>query len=180
MVIRYETVNDAARAWVREFNAIDTRIVELIARHDYDAFREVTTAKEGDFVTVLEHPVNYQGSCRTGEVCEVPAPGKNLFEIDLDDGVKIWLPKEDFEVYRDGDLFPMWGTMWSFDYSLDICWLEEEDGIDAMSRCGFRVYLFDEYGYFFGIDGAGYDFWEAHWEPLYNARGLQWHESGYD
>lgn len=26
-----------------------------------------------------------------------------------------------------------------------------------------------------GIDGAGYDFYEAHWEPLYKARGLHWH-----
>lgn len=27
-----------------------------------------------------------------------------------------------------------------------------------------------------GIDGAGYDFYEAHWIPLYEARGLHWHE----
>lgn len=28
-----------------------------------------------------------------------------------------------------------------------------------------------------GIDGAGYNFYEAHWLPLYNARGLQWHDT---
>ena len=27
------------------------------------------------------------------------------------------------------------------------------------------------------IDGAGYDFYESHWIPLYKARGLQWHET---
>ena len=31
-------------------------------------------------------------------------------------------------------------------------------------------------GYFFGIDGAGYSFYEEHWIPLYKARGLQWHK----
>lgn len=26
-----------------------------------------------------------------------------------------------------------------------------------------------------GIHGAGYDFFEAHWAPLYDALGYQWH-----
>ena len=46
-----------------------------------------------------------------------------------------------------------------------------------MSECGFRIYYSEKYGYFFGIDGAGYDFYEAHWIPLYKARGLKWHEN---
>lgn len=29
-----------------------------------------------------------------------------------------------------------------------------------------------------GIDGAGYDFYSAHWEPLYEQLGYHWHESG--
>ena len=33
------------------------------------------------------------------------------------------------------------------------------------------------FGYFFGIDGAGYSFYEEHWIPLYKARGLQWHKT---
>ena len=45
-----------------------------------------------------------------------------------------------------------------------------------MSNCGFRIYESEEFGYFFGIDGAGYDFYESHWEPLYKARGLHWHD----
>lgn len=35
-----------------------------------------------------------------------------------------------------------------------------------MSQCGFRIFRSEEFGYFFGIDGAGYDFYEAHWIPL--------------
>ena len=38
------------------------------------------------------------------------------------------------------------------------------------------MYESGEFGYFFGIDGAGYDFYECHWIPLYKARGLQWHD----
>ena len=74
------------------------------------------------------------------------------------------------------DYLPMWGTMWSFGDSTDDWWLEEKDGIEVMSKCGFRIYESDEYGYFFGIDGAGYNFYDEHWIPLYEARGLQWHE----
>ena len=44
-----------------------------------------------------------------------------------------------------------------------------------MSKCGFRIYKSYEFGCFFGIDGMGYDFYDEHWLPLYEARGLQWH-----
>lgn len=45
-----------------------------------------------------------------------------------------------------------------------------------MSDCGFRVYQHEEWGFFFGIDGAGYDFYSEHWIPLYKRRGLRWHD----
>ena len=75
------------------------------------------------------------------------------------------------------DSLPMWGTMWSFGDSIDEWWLENKNGLKLMSECGFRIYYSEKYGYFFGIDGAGYDFYEAHWIPLYKARGLKWHEN---
>lgn len=71
---------------------------------------------------------------------------------------------------------PMWGTMWSFGDSCDDWWLENGDGIKVMSECGFRIYEHVEWGYFFGIDGAGYDFYSEHWIPLYKKRGLEWHD----
>ena len=79
--------------------------------------------------------------------------------------------------YDDG--LPMWGTMWSFGDSCDEHWLDDMygyDGIVAMSQCGFRIFKSYEFGYFFGIDGAGYNFYESHWLPLYKARGLEWHD----
>lgn len=84
------------------------------------------------------------------------------------------LSDEQQEYYA--DMLPMWGTMWSFGDSCDDWWLENEGGIEIMSQCGFRIYEHDEWGYFFGIDGAGYDFYAEHWIPLYKKRGLQWHD----
>ena len=71
---------------------------------------------------------------------------------------------------------PMWGTMWTFSDPLDDWWLEEKGGLEAMARCGFRIYRQEDFGYIFGIDGAGYDFYEDHWIPLYKERGIQWHD----
>lgn len=74
--------------------------------------------------------------------------------------------------YDDGDdFFPMWGTMWQFHENIDEEWAR--NNIDVMNELGFTVYDSD-YGLFFGIDGAGYDFYESHWIPLYIARGLRW------
>lgn len=68
---------------------------------------------------------------------------------------------------------PMWGTMWTL-HELDADWIK--DNIDQVRKCGIEVYESDELGVFIGINGAGYDFYEAHWLPLYEARGLRWHE----
>ena len=70
------------------------------------------------------------------------------------------------------DYYPMWGTMWSFHDSTDNWWLE--NNLDVMNELGFVVFESEDYGYFFGIDGAGYDFYDAHWIPLYEKRGLRW------
>lgn len=99
----------------------------------------------------------------------------DLYCIELQTGEMVSCAAEDFEVERDGQL-PMWETMWAFSDSCDNWWLEDDGGIQAMSECGFRIYHSEEFGYFFGIDGAGYSFYEVHWIPLYEARGLHWHD----
>lgn len=51
-------------------------------------------------------------------------------------------------------------------------WLEGDDGTSKMSKCGFRIYK----SYAFGIDGAGYDFYENNL-PYHGSKGdsmLQW------
>ena len=99
----------------------------------------------------------------------------DAYIVKLDTGGTVKLSQDDFHVEHDS-LLPMWGTMWQFKDSADDYWLEKMGGVQALTECGFRVYESYEFGYFFGIDGAGYDFYESHWIPLYKARGLQWHD----
>lgn len=117
---------EAAREWVKEFNAIPTQMIAKLWNAEPENWREVTS------------------------------------------------PESEGGYY---DMLPMWGTMWSFGNSTDADWLIWGDGINKMSKCGFRIFESEEFGYFFGIDGEGYDFYEAHWLPLYKARGLRWHDT---
>ena len=87
---------------------------------------------------------------------------------------EFYLPDGEYEP------IPMWGSMWSFDDWTDNEWVESYGGLDALLECGFTVLHHDEFGYYFGINGAGYDFYEAHWIPLYKMRGLKWHDIDVD
>lgn len=78
------------------------------------------------------------------------------------------------------DTLPMWGTMWQMNDSCDTDWIENHDGIEALKECGFRVYESETFGIFFGVDGCGYDFYEPHWIPLYEKRGLHWSDEDYN
>ena len=161
------TINDAAHEWVREFNAIPQGIIAELMRHDIDSWREVTKKSVSDRVYCYEHSEYGEITAYDGET--------EMFIVDLDNGEQVQVDESEMEhEYYDG--LPMWGTMWSFGDSADDWWLSDGDGIKIMSQCGFRIYEHEEFGYFFGIDGAGYDFYEAHWIPLYKARGLRWHD----
>ena len=166
-----KTKLEAAREWVREFNAIQQGLIERLMWNDPDEWTEVTKPSAGDRVYVYEVP---DGADRWGSISSYD-PEADAYSVELDSGEQVSVAADDLEVERDGRL-PMWGTMWSFGDSADDYWLEELDGIQAMSECGFRVYAHEEFGFFFGIDGCGYDFYKAHWLPLYEKRGLQWHD----
>lgn len=108
--------------------------------------------------------------------------------VPLDVVIKLWkysdyndfyeiTPYTDQEREEIYEYFPMWGTMWSFGDIADEWWLD--NNLEVMKECGFRIYESEDYGYVFGIDGAGYDFYASHWLPLYNARGLRWHKEEY-
>ena len=96
-----------------------------------------------------------------------------LYSVVLDNTVEV--------VLRNGDLsaiypttLPICRNMWAFKMSHDNFWLRR-DGIATLSKCGFRVYRSNEFGYFFGFDNAEDDPYLEHWIPLYRLRGYQWH-----
>lgn len=161
------TINEAANEWVKEMNAIQWDIIDKLMTFEPEEWHEVTEPAYGDRVYCYEYEIS--------GVIDAYDEENELYIIDLDNGKQVKVEKSDMEVEYDG-ILPMWGTMWSFGDSVDDWWLEEGEGIKLMSKCGFRIYEHEELGYFFGIDGAGYDFYEAHWIPLYKARGLHWHD----
>lgn len=175
--MKYDTILEAAHAWVNEMDAIPQGMIAKLMACDPDEWMEVTAPAAGNSVYVFDIPEG----CTTneGEIVNILSSDDTsddvLYEIRLYDEIVIQVRGEDFEVQRD-DVLPMWGTMWSFHDPCDNYWLNDMDSIRKMSECGFRVYEHEEWGYFFGIDGAGYDFYEAHWIPLYKARGLRWHK----
>ncbi len=112
-------------------------------------------------------------------VSEMNAIPTSVIEKLLDAGEEI----SEITPYKDGEepyaFLPVWGWMWTFGDGIDEEWATGEylgPHIQEMADCGFRLYQSEDFRLIFGIDGAGYDFYEAHWIPLYRARGLKWHK----
>ncbi len=99
---------------------------------------------------------------------------------------------DDLAQHYQNDLpLPMWGAIFRVIDPCDVRRMEQlcrtiecEDDADlqALRDAGWReiadtgvlaVYFEDEL--LLGIHGAGYDFYEAHWTPLYLALGYSWH-----
>ena len=157
------TILEADKKWVDGFNAIPREMIARFMQYEPESWSEVTTPQDGDrvYIAMLQ---------AEGEIIK----SDDDYEVLLDSGKSVIVNELDFEVIY-SEVLPIWGTMWSMGSPLDEDWLDTEKGLSAMSKCGFRIFEHEEFGYFFGIDGAGYDFYKEHWIPLYNARGLHWH-----
>lgn len=162
------TIKDATYKWVREFNAISQSLIEKAFKDNVDNLTELTVVSAGDKVWSNEFQDQF-------EVESVDYNSEVVILCGYDEDEELGTTINDVSLENDSWL-PMWGTMWTFGDSLDEDWAR--DNLDVMSNCGFRIYEDEETGdIYFGIDGAGYDFYEAHWIPLYKARGLQWHDT---
>lgn len=174
MIKTYNTINECTHLWVESFNAIPTGMIEKAMQTDPDGWREITQPSVGDTVYIYDVPEALDTLERGGEI-QSYNKDRHTYCVKLWDGnIVNDITEDKFETEYDSGL-PMWSTMWSFSSSVDDWWLSDGCGIQLMSECGFRIFESAEFGYFFGIDGAGYDFYKAHWEPLYKARGLHWH-----
>ena len=159
------TLMEATQHWVYGFNVIPTVMIARLMKHNPDEWTEVTLPVIGDTVYVYDEDTN--GT--------ITAQVDDSYQIILENGINITATVDDFTLVQN-DILPCWGTMWSFGESVDVYWLANGAGLMALSECGFRVFYHEDFGYFFGIDGAGYDFYTEHWIPLYKARGLHWHK----
>ena len=169
----FKSEREACEQWVGEMERIPQSIVEKLLELNEEELVEVTLPAKYDRIYVYDEN-------KEAEIAQTCVNGdEDLYLVHYDDGTEDVIEAGSFEVIRDSYL-PMWGTMWAFGDSIDNDWLSCEfgtDGLRLMSECGFRIYEQEDYGYIFGIDGAGYDFYEEHWLPLYRARGLKWHST---
>lgn len=166
------TIQDAAEHWIHQFNAVPTGMIEKLMQFDREDWHEITPPTCGDRVYVDKFKPESPRRYGPGVLHRIKG---ERYTVNLDDGSQVTCSRDEIEATYD-DRVPMWGTMWSFGERMDDDWLEGSGGFQAMARCGFRIFESEEFGYFFGIDGAGYDFYTAHWIPLYKARGLEWHD----
>ena len=175
--MKFDTIREAAREWVRGFDAIPQDVVIKLMNHsEYSDFSEITPPAIGDQAYVwaeCEHHRDYVTIIGRNE------DNPKILKVRSEEDEEYEIHEDLIEVERDGGL-PMWGTMWAFDDGIDNSWLncefEGKDGLRLMADCGFRIYESEDYDFVFGIDGCGYDFYEDHWIPLYKARGLHWHK----
>lgn len=72
---------------------------------------------------------------------------------------------------------PMWSTWFQPSNSWEENWVEDHK--EEIAELGFtiiNVWLDGCEDIFLGIDGAGFDFYEAFWIPLYRLHGFHWHD----
>jgi hypothetical protein len=162
---------DAVRQWVGEFNAIPQALIEKAYNFDEIYEMELTPIpKKYECDTCSEEFDKDFFENEAGETSDGDKLCPSCLEGNEESDAYI-VEEEDYDSVEYG--LPMWGTMWTFSSSLDSDWALNH--LDIMADLGFKVYESDELGVFFGINGAGYDFYEAHWNELYKARGLRWH-----
>lgn len=158
------TITEATKQWVGEFNAISESLISRAFKNEPENLTELTGIRAGEYVYSGELDGSF-------EVIRVENDGQTI--VVNNDGEEFPLDADEVEQEKDSWL-PMWSTLWSFGNSFDEDWAKEN--VQLVTECGFRIYEDEETGdIFLGIDGAGYDFYEAHWIPLYRARGLEWH-----
>lgn len=149
--IEHELVSE----WVDYFNSYPTSMINTLIDAAPDEWEEVTTPCVGKLVYVPEID-DFGEIVEIGGLYKVKVAKDRIFSV------------SEVEVQYD-DYIPIWGTMWSFINPQDELWLKYK-GIKIMSECGFRVFKSERWGYFFGIDGGGYSFYDKHWIPLYKQR----------
>ena len=170
--MKFDTIKEACQLWVeRDMIQVPMSVVEkLQMQSDYTDITEITPPSEYDRISIFSG--DYAGE--DGEIVHHVGGDEYIVQLNsvkYPDPVTVF--SDEFDVERD-DVLPMWGTMWALNDRCDDDWLE--NNLQAVADCGFRIYESEDYGYLIGIDGAGYDFYEAHWIPLYKARGLHWHK----
>lgn len=162
-------IEEATKKWVDEFSFVSQTLVQNAVGENYEDWIDLTR----NIISVGD-TVYYDGE--DWEVLEVKEDRLVLEPMDMNlDNVEV----DEWEVEPEDDyysgLFPMWGTLFNPKEKLDEDWIV--NNLKKVKECGLRAFEYYPTGdIFLGVDGAGYNFYDNHWIPLYKARGLHWHE----
>lgn len=169
------TLKEAAGRWMDQFEFVPASVIEKMARAD-----EAMTYYDSDSLRLIASPriectgcaATYEGERTLEELHELDQAGCGeacpLCECNAGD-----------EWTRGGPVnaFPCaWATLFAPRERLDQEWMLEH--AEQVAQLGLFVFESEDFGCLLGIDGAGFDFYEAFWIPLYRLRGLKWHETG--
>ena len=125
------TIREAAELWIRyDMIPIPEPVVEKLFKISEGAdINELTPPALNNRVT---YPVR-------GEIVDVQQNPDGeysyLVREDGDPDSEEFYPAGIIEVERD-DYLPMWGTLWAFNDSLDVDWLDDPDNLQAMANWG--------------------------------------------
>ena len=185
-IINNPTISrDEVMRWVNTLNAFPADMIEKLKEIDEYAWKEVTSVLSEDTIVVVDPDRvefvdldgnEFQPRFYSGTIEEVKKNDDNSYtyiivmeNMDGND-VSVLVPADAVE--RDMDLveLPMWQTMFQFGSDADTFLMNKGVMVQLLSEHGFRVYKHDKWGYFFGIDAAGFNFYDDYWIPFYKAR----------
>lgn len=154
----------AVETWVSFLNNVPKDIIERLYLEGEGQLEEINQLYKGLYVRIGHLNVS-------GHIVSVDTENKTV-TVDID-GTEI--KTHVHNIIDERDPLPSWETLWMFNNQFELKWVSQN--IETLNELGFRVYEDSEKGHvFIGIDGGGYDFFEKHWEPLYDAMGLSWHD----
>lgn len=167
------SIQDAARRWIDTFDHVPASVLEKMAEADPDMYHY-----DSDSLRLVGGPRivcdgcerDYEGPSTLSELRDRAKQGRGVPcpWCDLNPGDQ-WIrgyPSHAFPV--------AWSTLFAPRESLDCEWVLEH--AEEVAKLNLYVFQSEDYGCLLGIDGAGYDFHEAFWIPLYRLRGLKWHD----
>lgn len=141
----------------REFSAIPIHFLERGYTFGEDLY-EITPA-----VFYVGQQVLSTSDWRSGEIIELKEKTA-IVQVEDQEDEEEWRFSEMEEECNDWG-YPMWGTLWMADTLMENFILEH---MYQVAEIGFKIYETEEGDILLGIDGAGYDFYENHWNHLYN------------
>lgn len=164
-----ETVREYAEKWVNGLNSIPTCMIRRLMELEPTTWREVTKPVKGTPVAVFDPEV--EDTHLYGNVVESYLPDLDTYKVELENHAVIYAKARNVTIDYWNTL-PLSDIMWSFRYpnEPEREWLSADEGLYAVSECGFRIFKSEDFGYVIGFNEGDPDSFEKHWISLYKAR----------